>query len=548
MDLHISLKNYRCFGERPVAFTLKQGTTAFLGPNNIGKSAICKLFYGLRPVFEQLLTFPKFHNWLPNRDISRARNGAQTFEASGIGDLSRWACRFSTGECELTIEIPNISGIRLNIDWRKSEALEVKAWSTESDVSITTKKTGDSEYTAFFTKGDKRHSSVNSPPPDIHSKQVFDSIKPIFECLSRVCYLPAGRHVMLAQGEQPFDLRLGQELFTQWRAATGGLNPDASLHARNLVTQLGNIFGDPNLQIRTEEQVRTLLVTYRNHDFTIGELGNGIGQFVDIGISTLSNTPSILFIDEPETGLHPSLQEELIDFLIERTSHGLVFTTHSVGLARATAESIFSIAPHDDSHPEITTFEAISNLAEFLGEMSFSSYQELGYSRLLFVEGKTDIGPIRHWLRELNVDHKVVVMSLAGESGISMLPQQLSELKRICTDIWVIIDSEKSSEDAPLSTHREAAQLACCEQNVECHVLERRALENYFPSRAVKKVKGDSFEALGPYEPKWHGHDKMRHNLQMAEATRLADVQGRDLEAFLAKVASFHMGTEPPAA
>jgi len=63
-----------------------------------------------------------------------------------------------------------------------------------------------------------------------------------------------------------------------------------------------------------------------------------------------------------------------------------------------------------------------------------------------------------------------------------------------------IIDSEKDSSGAPLSEDRAGFLKACQETGIKCHVLERRAIENYLTDKAVKRIKSEKYRALGQFE------------------------------------------------
>ena len=63
-----------------------------------------------------------------------------------------------------------------------------------------------------------------------------------------------------------------------------------------------------------------------------------------------------------------------------------------------------------------------------------------------------------------------------------------------------LIDSERGGAGASLDVQRTAFVSTCRDVGIECHVLERRAFENYLTDRAVKAVKGESYRALEAYE------------------------------------------------
>jgi hypothetical protein len=80
--------------------------------------------------------------------------------------------------------------------------------------------------------------------------------------------------------------------------------------------------------------------------------------------------------------------------------------------------------------------------------------------------------------------------------------QELVELLRVGGDVKYLIDSERSSADEPLEGQRQQFVDLCAKLGIPGHVLEKRALENYFTDEAIRRAFGDSSRVLGPYEKK----------------------------------------------
>lgn len=87
---------------------------------------------------------------------------------------------------------------------------------------------------------------------------------------------------------------------------------------------------------------------------------------------------------------------------------------------------------------------------------------------------------------------------------------ELEEVKRITSNVQILIDSERKSEGDTLKPGRRNFVTSCERAGIPCHVTERRATENYFIDTAVKKAKSEKYRALGPFErledapnPKW---------------------------------------------
>ena len=185
-----------------------------------------------------------------------------------------------------------------------------------------------------------------------------------------------------------------------------------------------------------------------------------------------------------------------------------------------------------DGDSIIRPLEGTPRLSEFLGEMSFSTHQELGFDKILLVEGPTEVKVIQQFLRGMSKDHKVVLLPLHGH-----MPQaeELDELLRITNKVAVLIDSERSSAGDPLESKREAFLELCRSRNVAAHALEYRATENYFPDNNVKQIFGPEYRALGPYErlgdvaPHW----SKSQNWKVAASMSTEDIRATDFGRFL---------------
>ena len=127
---------------------------------------------------------------------------------------------------------------------------------------------------------------------------------------------------------------------------------------------------------------------------------------------------------------------------------------------------------------------------------------------------------------------------MGGNTMINGLPtteMQLQELKRISPHISALIDSERAQEDDPLPKDRLAFLDLCQRTGVRCHVLRRRALENYWNDAAVSATCGSAFRALQPFQqlkeisPSW----PKANNWQIARAMQKSDLVTTDLGVFL---------------
>ena len=188
---------------------------------------------------------------------------------------------------------------------------------------------------------------------------------------------------------------------------------------------------------------------------------------------------------------------------------------------------------------EVRPLEGTASLAEFLGELGYLGYREMGFDKVLLVEGPKDLKAVQQFLRLQGKDSQVVLLPLGGASGINAKAEgQLTELFRMSDHIFALIDNEKPTESADLPPDIAAFVEICNKLHIDCHVLKRRAIENYLSESAIQTVKGTKYRALTPFEsltdadPSWAKDE----NWRIAREMTLAELAGSDLGEFLARI------------
>jgi len=354
----------------------------------------------------------------------------------------------------------------------------------------------------------------------------------------RGLYVGAFRNAISEGAGSYFDLSIGTSFIGEWHSWKTGGTRAANQAILRLTADLAHIFGYRSLEINSALNGQTLQLVIDGRPYRLREVGAGFAQFLVVLANVVIKKPEFLFIDEPELNLHPSLQADFLTTLAAHCSQGVMFATHSVGLARSTAESIYGFR-REEGLSKVRVFEQLQNLAEFLGEMSYSSFLDLGHDRLLLVEGVTEVKAVQQFLRLLGKDHTTVVLPLGGSQLIRPGVQaELAELKRVSQNVAVLIDSERASASDPLSAERSAFLQDCTALGFRAHALDRRAFENYLTDAAIKRVKGPSYRALQPFEPlsalnpAWGKAENWRITRAMTES----DFASTDLGLFLASI------------
>jgi hypothetical protein len=533
MQIDVTLKNYRAFPiDRPAQISLKRkGFTALVGPNSAGKSSLLRFFYEFRPLFQEL---GSDDSALLNL-LSGATRGVSL---AGVADPIAVFTAGNEHDLEIEIRVP-VPPEPLRRPQPARFALRVARPGGPRGFNVT----ADLRLRDF--EGDRGSLQMRDGVLLAGSKQLqiadVAPLKTAFAQLARALYIGPFRNVINlgAQGSY-YDIQVGQAFVATWRALQAGTWRALHRATIDLTNDIKRIFEIQELVIRDSEDQQTLIIYADGESYSISEMGSGLTQFILVLANVLTKTPTYILIDEPETSLHPAPQLDLLTTLGSYASEGVVFSTHSIGLARAAADPVYSVRRRPDRRSEVTLLEWTARLPAFLGELGYSAYQELGGDCVLLVEGPTDVRTMQVLLRKLGKDHKVVILPLRGRNlmGSPDAELELAELRRLCDRAYALIDSEKADPAAALEPRRRAFVEACENTGVECHVLERRATENYWPDRAVQAVKGPKYRGLTPYEkladltPNWSKDENWRVAHELTEA----ELAATDLGAFLEKL------------
>lgn len=535
----ITLRNFRSFDwKNPIELEFGDGFTALVGPNNSGKSSILKSIYELRHLFVALTNYIHSSTSTPFTQFD--------VNFLGISDPTELANNIDPKKFHIKIESTNDT----------PETKVVTSLEFDIDVTNQTCKLLNAEL-LNLDNGVINLTKNNSPHRhNIHNLSIlYDtttySLAPILSIcknLSNSIYLPAFRNAINEGAAQYYDCPVGTSLVGIWDLWKAGDNKKNQMAISKVEEDIAELLGFNSLEINADNTNKTLHIVINKKPYKLYEVGAGIAQLIITLATALVKKPPYIFIDEPELNLHPALQLRFLLSLASYADQGLVFATHSIGLARSTAERIYSVAKTKNQSSHMAIYggnQKQINFSEWLGELSYSSRMELGCERILLVEGPSEVLLFQEFLRKSNIDNKYVIIQLGGSSIInnnSEIP--LSELTRITDgkNIYAFIDSEKKSENDDLDYSRKGFDESCKKLGINITISQRRAIENYFPQRAITKALGDQYKELAPHEklgdtkPCWRKSENWKIVIEMS----MDDLIDTDLGTFLTSLESIN--------
>jgi len=488
MHLSIRVKNYRCFGAQSSAgFVLKQGITGFVGENNTGKSTMLRLFYDLRGVFRKAAN-----------QLDQFRPGREMF-----------------------FQMPPLpAGIERNrfFHQKNGDALVVEIASEGSEIVLVCRRDGRVQW-----------SLGHHLPEDTGMAEDL-------RMLSRMFYVGPFRPFQACGLDGvSFDLRFGREFFDACSRAASGGHPEEKKSLDSVCLTVSELFDLEQFAFQNDSQGHPGFLLNGSW-MGAEELGSGMGQCFLILFQAARHHPSFVLIDEPEAHLHPSIQTDFLTQLAGYGQYGLIISTHHSGVAQSASDHLYRVKRHAEREGSvIEPFQPESRLSQTLGEMQVSLQSQKNGPQVLLVEGPTEIKALRKLMAKINRHHSVVLLPLGGSSMINgHREDELREVKKICSSVYALIDSERDSPEARESAHHRAFREACHHAGIHCHILERRSLENYFSGRAIHQVLGRKFRELGPYENVNTVHSRWpkSENWKIVQQMRPEEFEGTDLWEF----------------
>jgi len=522
------IKNYRCFTDKdPARIRIAGGFVSFVGVNNSGKSALLRFFYDFRNLFVRLTDRNNLHRILSGRDGLSGLSGdvSNLFSNQSGSDLfiemyfSAPQARIGDGAYDLMLEIA------LDRKQLRTERCMGRLLDLSHGGSVISRNATLSEDFTLSAPG---------------FEALLVDFRDYMTSLSNSFYVGPFRNAILVQSEHRYyEMAIGKDFVNLWSQVKTGENAAQAKRIHDLEHYIKRIFGFDEFIIDANHEKTALQITINREIYRLEEVGSGLAQFIVVLTNVVLRGPDFVLIDEPESNLHPSLQIDFLTALGTFAKRGVLFATHNIGLARSVSDQIYSLVKHQDGMTEVRELEETPRLAEFLGELSFSGYQELGFDGILLVEGRTDIKTFLVLLRLYGLEHEMVILFLGGSDLINgKSEEELLELTRISRSIFAIIDSERTSANADISKERKDFGKVCQRLKIDCLILDRTAIENYFTEAAVQHVKGGGFHALPTYgklqdvDPHWAKDE----NWKIANRSTLDELKDTDLGRFLRSV------------
>ncbi len=290
----------------------------------------------------------------------------------------------------------------------------------------------------------------------------------------------------------------------------------------------------------TEDNVATLTYREYSRDLDLIYAGAGLKHFVDIFVKSTLSQASVVLIDEPEMGLHPSLQRELLAHLLklnEEKGTQFFLATHSPVFLSET-EKISLFVMQNKKGKRSAEPVSIDSLYTFWGDLGIRPGDLLQNDIVVLVEGQDDViffERVLELYREELHNIATAVVQYGGDAALAIIHNRI-KVKNIVSGssfhLW-IRDRDNAPEESP-ETKSTKFKNALKKYNEKCHILKKREIEFYFPEDVhIEAQDGDRNKEKAVSEIL--NGDQCAKFKELASESQCAVARGNNLRKLLQK-------------
>lgn len=475
----IGIGNFRSIGNDPVWVNLEKKVNVYIGANNSGKSNILRAF-----------------EWLCNKNKANQLSPIDLHQRDEK-NLLRISIKATFEEAD---GIPGVAGKNFLLDFKTQG--EQKEW-IKGPIVVNERK--DLRlFNAFMKKyiGSTFAVFPNENQREKFKHKIYEMISfGLLRNLPPTFFIPQFRQI--TPGKEYNIKGAGiVEMLASWQhpEITADGNIERFLKVQNLLRRLLNL---SNIEMEVVHTKDHIIVKNGDLRLPLESYGTGVHELIILAVAVFSRENAVFLIEEPEIHLHPRLQKEFLNFIINETNNKYLITTHSNALIQPSPNVEVVHLKLTNGSTKGLRVESSENVLEILKDLGISPSDILQSNSVLWVEGPSDRIYLNRWINLLypdlieGIDYAVMFYGGKLLSHLSMVrdtfpnPADLIPLLRINQQSVIIIDSDRKKTGDRISNTKIRIRSECDENNIYCWITDGKEIENYLTNTSVSHAYKD---------------------------------------------------------